>query len=196
MRWLLRIVGVLAVLAALVVITLAVAGERAGAGKSSATVEINRPPAQVFRHITNDQLAKRWVSGLVEMTPTPTGLHARDRLKIAVELNGRRTEMQIIITAIEPNRRLTFTLNSWGASSSNFREKFEYLLTEEDGRTRLRLSGDAEYFGVLDRLMEPFLTASARKKLEANLARLKSQVESEPPLTAPPPDSRTTAPQS
>lgn len=196
MRWLLRIAGAVAAVVAVIVIALALAGNREGAGKKSATVEINRPAAQVFRHITQDKFVKRWVGGLVEMTPvSEAGLRVRDRLTVAFDDGGRRTEMQVIITAIEPNRRLTFTVNSWGAPSASFREKCEYVLTKTNGYTRLSFSGEMEYFGPLTRLLEPLKTFAAQKKLETDLARLKEQVEAEPPTGVPTRDATAAAPQ-
>ena len=186
MRWLLRIAGAVAAVVAVIVIALALAGDREGAGKKSASVDINRPAPQVFRHITQDKFVKHWVRGLVEMTPvSEAGLRVRDRLTLAVVDGGRRTEMQIIITSIEANRRLSFTVNSWGEPSTSFRERCEYLLTETDGHTHLRFSGAMDYFGPLSRLLEPLKTFAAQKKLEADLARLKEQVEAEPPDAVP-----------
>ena len=139
---------------------------------------------------------KRWVSGLVEMTHvSEAGLRVRDRLTLAVVEDGRRTEMQVIITAIESNRRLTFTVNSWSAPSGSFREKCEYVLTEANGHTRLRFSGEMEYFGPLSRLLEPLKTLAAQKKLETDLARLKAQVEAEPSTAVPARDAGAAAPQ-
>ncbi len=58
-------------------------------------------------------------------------------------------------------------------------EKGGYELAEQNGRTRLTLSAQSEYTGFLPRLFEPLITPAAQKKLEGDLARLKSLVEGE-----------------
>ena len=181
MRWLLRILIALAVVAAVIVLGLAVAGVREGAGRSTAAVEINRPASQVFHHITDDQIAKRWVGGLVELTPIPGArLKVRDRLTAVVEASGRRIEVQLIVTAIESNRRLKFTVNSSGDPTLGFRGVCEGVLSETDGRTRFAFTENMQYFGIFARVVEPLKTMALQRKLEADLARLKEQVEAEP----------------
>jgi len=186
MRWLLRILVVLAVVAAVVVLGLAIFGVREGAGRSSAAVEINRPASQVFHHITDDQLVKRWVAGLIGLTHIPqAGLKVRDRLTAVIVEDDRRIEVQLIVTAVEPNRHLKFTVNSSGDPTLGFRGECEGVLTETDGHTRLSLSAEMQYFGIFTRVIEPFKTIAVQKKLEADLARLKEQVEAEPPPVMP-----------
>lgn len=195
MRWLLRILVALAVVAAVVVLGLAVAGVRESAGRISAAVEIDRPTSQVFHHITDDQLAKEWVGGLVSLTHvSETGLRVRDRLTAVVE-GGGRLEVQLIVTAIEPNRRLKFTVNSSGDPTRGFRGECEGVLGETGGHTKFSLSAKMQYFGIFTRVIEPLKTFALQKKLEAHLARLKEQVETEPPMEFSLPATRSTAPQ-
>jgi uncharacterized protein YndB with AHSA1/START domain len=186
MRWLLRILVVLAVVAAVAVLGLAIFGVREGAGRSSAEVEINRPASEIFHHITDDVLVRRWVAELTGLTHIPqAGLKVRDRLTAIVAEDGRRLEVQLIVTAVEPNRRLRFTVNSSGDPTLGFRGECEGVLNETNGHTRFSLSVDMQYFGIFTRVIEPLKTIALRKKLEADLARLKEQVEAEPPPVMP-----------
>lgn len=181
MKWVWRILAGVVALGLFAVLGLYLAGFRKGHGRNSATVEIDRPAAQVFRYMTNDDLVRRWVSGLEEIRHlTPGNNGAGARLWMAEVYEGQRVEMEFTITRFEPNRRLEFTVVSLGDSSAGFRETGGYTLEEQGGRTRLTLAATSEYHGFLPRLMEPFITPAAQKKLEADLTHLKQLVEAEP----------------
>jgi uncharacterized protein YndB with AHSA1/START domain len=182
MKWLSRIFGAVVALVALCVAGLWLAGMRPGHGHNSGSVEINRPAAQVWRYLTDDELIKKWVSGLAEirhMTPGVTGEGEKLRLKEGYE--GKGVEMEMTMWRIEAPRRMEFTLEGLGDPANGFTEKAAYVLEEKDGKTRVTLSAQTEYHGFLVRLMEPLITPAADKKLAGDLARLKAMVEAEPP---------------
>ena len=64
MKWVWRILGGIVALLVVCVAGLWLAGLRPGHGHHSASVEINRPAAQVWRYLTADDLVKKWISGL------------------------------------------------------------------------------------------------------------------------------------
>ncbi len=149
-------------------------------------VLIDRPAAQVWRYITVDSLTLKWVGGLKEIHHVrgPVGA-VGEVLQMSEGVEGQKFEMEMEITAFEPNRHFGFTLRSLGDPNYGFHEVGEYQLEENGGRTRLRLSGTSEYFGFIFKLLEPMITPSAQKKLVQDLARLKSLVEAEPPVAPP-----------
>ena len=186
MKWLLRTVVAVMGLVATVVVVLFLVGLRPSHGKNSATVEINRPAWQVWRCITEDELLKKWVSGLVEIqSSTPGKPGVGTKLRLAVIYEGQRTEMELTLTSYEPNKWMGFAMKSLGDPSNGFTENGEYALVERDGRTRLTLSAQSQYYGFLPRLCEPLITPAAQKKLEGDLARLKTLVEVEPAVANP-----------
>ena len=142
MKWVWRILfGIIAVVV-LAVLGLWLAGCRKGAGINSATIDIIRPPAQVWRYLTNDNLVKKWVSGLTEirqLTPGTEGVG--DRFEMTVVMDGERTDMEMEITAFVPNRQIGFKVKSIGHSSMGFTETGEYAIVEQDHNTLLTLTG-------------------------------------------------------
>lgn len=181
-----KFLKMLVLLAVVAVLGLYLYGFRPGAGVNSATIEINRPPAQVWRYLTNDDLVKSWVSGLEVIrheNPPTQGVGARYYMEVRNQ--DELAKMLMTITAFDPPRRIAFTLESAGDSSSGFTETGEYTLHDVYGRTQLMLSALTNYHGILPRLMEPFITPAAQKKLEADLARLKSLLEAEAPIPQP-----------
>lgn len=184
MKWLRRILGAVVGLIALAAMALYLAGFRSGHGRNSVTVEIARPPAQVFRYLTDDELVKRWVGGLVEikhLNESVPGVGAR--MHMVEVYREERVPMEMEITGFDANRGIKFRINSAGDPSDGFTEAGEYLLEPTGTGTRLTLSATSEYHGFLPRLFEPLITPEAQKKLQEDLARLKGLVEAEPPAT-------------
>ena len=184
-KWLVRILIAIALLPVAATAVLWVAGERANHGLNAAEVEINRPAAQVFRYLTDDELVKKWVGGLTEIKPVEIYPgHVGDKLRMTVVLGDEKTEMEMQVTSFEENRHIGFTITSLPGASAAFYEKSEYILNEKEGRTHLSLSGRSQYYGLLTRLMEPVITWEAQKKLREDLQRLKGLVEAEPVMTS------------
>ena len=186
MKWVLRTVVALIGLVATVVVVLFLVGLRPSRGKNSVTIEIHRPAAQVWRYIIEDELLKKWISGLVEVqSSTPGKPGVGTKLRLAGVYEGRRTDMELTLTSYEPNQRMSFTIRSLGDPPNGFTENGDYVLVERDGHTRLKLSAQSQYYGFLPRLCEPLITPAAQKKLEGELARLKNLVEAEPAVANP-----------
>jgi uncharacterized protein YndB with AHSA1/START domain len=187
MKWVLRILIAIALLPFLAAAVLWLAGKRPNHGRNAAAVEIKRPAAQVFRYLMDDDLVKRWVGGLTEIKPVALYPgHVGDRIRMVVVMGDERTDMEMLVTNFEANRRIAFTISSVGDSKNGFYEKSQYLLSEKDGQTHLSLSGQSEYYGFLPSLMEPVITWEAQKKLQEDLERLKGLVEAEPPMIVTP----------
>ncbi len=185
MKWLARILIAIALAPVVAAAALWLAGERPNHGKNGAEVEINRPAAQVFRYLMEDELVKKWVGGLTEIKPVEIYPgHVGDRLRLVVTLGDERTEMEMLVTGFEENRHIAFTVSSLSGAPVGFYEKSEYVLSEKVGKTHLSLAGRSEYYGFLPRLMEPVITWEAQKKLQEDLQRLKGLVEAEPVMTS------------
>lgn len=180
MKWVRRVLVTLIALPLLGLAALLLAGQRQGAGRAGARVEIGRPPAQVFRHLEDDKLLKRWTG--VSSVEWLGGRELRPgaRSRIVVESRGQRTVMEGEVTAVEKDHLLAFVLSAAPGSSVGFKQVAEYRLDPRDGGTRLSVTTDTHYDGIVLGLLEPLITAAARKQLEANLARLKTQVEATP----------------
>ena len=180
MKWILRILGGIAALIVLCILGLWLAGFRENAGRLAATVEINRPAAHVWRHLWDDKLLLQWVDGLKEiqyLNEIREGPGART--KLVVVQGTERTEMEMLVTAVEPMRRIAFTLKSAGNPSVGFVETGEYTLTEEGGRTRLSIATHSTYWPAFVQLMEPLGTPMAQKSLDKSFADLKRLAESD-----------------
>jgi uncharacterized protein YndB with AHSA1/START domain len=183
MKWIFRILGVLLALFVLAVAGLWLAGLRPGHGHVLTEITIDRPAAQVFRWLAEDERVKKWIGGLEEIkqvsSPADGGEVGR-KFRIVETYKDDRVEMEMIVTRYEKDRALSILVKSLGDPANGFMETADYTLTEQDGKTRLQFDTTANYFGFMPRLLEPIITPEAREKVQEDLHRLKTLAEAEP----------------
>jgi uncharacterized protein YndB with AHSA1/START domain len=181
MKWVKRVLAALVALPVLAVVGLLLAGQREGAGRNTERVAIARPPSDVYRHLVQPDLLRKW-TGLAEVevlggAPVATG----SRLRLVSEARGERTPMEAEVMAAEPGRLLTLALRTAPGAAVGFTQRVEYRLEEKAGDTRLSVTSDTRYESAVARLLEPVITRAVQKQLETTLENLRSQVESRPP---------------
>lgn len=180
MRWVRRVLAVLVALPLLALIGLLLAGQREGAGRNTERLAIARPPSQVYRHLVSPALLRRW-TGFTEVELLgSTEIRHGSRLRLVSEARGQRTNLEAEVTGAEPGRSLTLVVRSASGSPVSFSQRWEYLLSERNGDTRLAVTADTRYEGAVAELLEPLITRAAQKQLEETLERLRAQVEAEP----------------
>lgn len=186
MKWVIRIFLGLVGLLVLAAAALWLARFRPGHDHIVAELQIDRPPAQVFRYLTDDDLVKKWVGGIVEIKPISTpadGGQVGRKLRIGEVYKDQRVDMEMTVTRFEKDRALSLYIVSLGDPKNGFTETGDYTLAEQNGKTLLRFEVKTTYFGFLPRLFEPFITPAANKKLNEDLQRMKQLLEAEPRAT-------------
>ncbi len=187
MKWVRRILFVVIGLPVVAVFALFAAGLRENAGRNVERIAIARPPAQVLHHIADDALLKAW-TGLAEVDRLTDGpLRPGVRWRMVSEVRGQRSTLDAELTAIDPGR-LAIAMRTAPGSPFAFSQLAEYRVEAKDGETRLTVTTDTRYEGVVARLLEPLITRAVQRQLEGNLARLRAQVEAEPVSGAPAPE--------
>jgi uncharacterized protein YndB with AHSA1/START domain len=183
MKWVIRILAGLIGLILLAIAALWLIGMRPGHDHIVAEVQIDRPASQVFRWLSDDDLVKKWIGGLVELkgisTPAEGGQVGK-KFRVGEVNRDQRVDMDMTVTRYEKNRALSMFIASVGDPNNGFTETGDYTLTEENGKTLLRFEVKTKYSGFLPRLFEPFITPEATKKLKEDLLRMKQLVEAEP----------------
>jgi carbon monoxide dehydrogenase subunit G len=137
---------------------------------------INRPPAEVFRVLTDMGVFTKWnqsASSVKVLTPGPIGLGSR--MLIAIKGFG---DMEFAVTAFDPERKLTVA-----AQNGRMAVEHTYLLGPENGGTRLNQDADVRLKGLL-KIMAPLMNAmatkGARKTTEGLIGYAESQVGAAP----------------
>ena len=134
------------------------------------TVEIARPPADVFAFLADGTNGLRWRSGVIDV------VHKVGEGKGAVYTQGvkgpfgRRVPADYELTAYEPERRIAFR-----AIAGPVRPEGSYELERAGGGTRLTFSLRWTPTGFA-RLMAPMVAKTMRSEV-AQLARLREVLE-------------------
>jgi uncharacterized protein YndB with AHSA1/START domain len=141
--------------------------------RMAASVEIERPAADVFPYLIEPDKRLRWVHGLVESTPFETGeLGVGSRFRDVVVDHGQRTTLDAEVERYEPNDGLTARLEGKG-----FVLRVDYDLEQLDGRTRVACTVESEFTMRIARLLAPVATRHGKRALETSLTRLKQLLE-------------------
>jgi uncharacterized protein YndB with AHSA1/START domain len=183
MQWFWRTLGLFFGLVVIVLIGLLLAGQRSSAGQVSDSIEISRPPAQVWLFLTDDVRIKQWIGGLKGLVHMDSGeLGVNKRLALGVEYDGSMIDTMMTITKFSPPNELDFEMISVGEPDSGFTEIGKYRLTpvQNGASTDFAVSTKTLYHGFVLTVMEPFETHTSRAKVKEDLERLKIVAEAEP----------------
>lgn len=179
MKKLLLIIIVVLLVPFLAAFALWLYGMRSEAGHTGAAIEVSRPAAAVWPYVSRPELLKKWIAGLEDVSPANAPLVKGTRT--TVMSRGRPEEtpfsMEQVLTLVDAPKRLGFTLTAV-QQGMGFEQKVEYRLEERTSGTRVSVVSQSGYTGFV-KLLEPFITSQAQDKLENDLRRLKSVVESE-----------------
>jgi uncharacterized protein YndB with AHSA1/START domain len=139
------------------------------------SIEISRPPEQVFAYATDPTHLEEWQENLVEtkvQTEGPTRVGSRMTQTRRVG-KGTRT-FTLEVTAVEPPSRFAFK-GIDGPVRPQATLTFEPL--EGGQRTRFSVEFDIEGHG-LGMLLAPLVRRNVRKELPENQRHLKQKLES------------------
>ena len=134
--------------------------------RSEATIEIERPAAEVFQWLLDPEKRVRWVSGLRSSEPLDETSYRE-----VVHRAGQEVEATATVVNQEPPHALEVTMTGRG-----FEARAEHRLTEHDGRTRLTSSFDVK-LGGLGRFAGGIVGRQTQRSVEQSLARLKELLE-------------------
>lgn len=137
----------------------------------TASIEIEAPPAQVFPFLVDPERLRLWVGGFVESQPLTTGeVGVGTRSVDVFSEQGRQIRMETEILTFEPGRLLEIAIATPGMKAVS-----EYRL-EGVARTLVTHRQVLAFRGLV-RLMAPFVGGSLRRRMAADLGRLKWAVE-------------------
>lgn len=181
MKWIKRIVIGIVILLVVTISILWILGHRPGSGTFEVSVLINRPMPVVFAALTDDNMTKKWVSGVVsiqELTPPPTRVGTT--IILTEHISGHRVVMKEEVVGLKSPYLKKYVSIGMGDPATQFTEYGEYQLEEKDGKTLFTMRSKIKYHGLLYSLLEPLLTPSVRAKFEGDQKTLKAILEAQP----------------
>jgi uncharacterized protein YndB with AHSA1/START domain len=180
MRFLLRILQVVVALVLLAGAMLWFAARRGDRGFIEEEVTIARPAPAVFRWISSEDLARRWISDLIELQHTGAGgPQEATSFRLIQLVNGHRVDMNLRVAKVVPNQELALLFSSGDSISEGFSGDANFKLITNGDYTRLVFSSHAQFVSLSDRICEPVLTIAMQYKVRDDLAKLKILAEAE-----------------
>jgi carbon monoxide dehydrogenase subunit G len=138
------------------------------------SIEIERPPSEVFAFLAEPDNLPRWQPAVTEVAATPPGqLSGGARLTEARTFLGVRIRSTLEVTAFEPDHRLDLTTVEGPA-----RFGVSHRLEPTNGGTRVTIAGEGEPGSAL-RLAGPLLRRAVERQARDDLRRLKRLLESQ-----------------
>jgi uncharacterized protein YndB with AHSA1/START domain len=138
--------------------------------KVELTIEISRPPEDVFAYLTDADRLPRWQKSLIEARadgPFQEGTRIVEKRS----LFGREAETELEVTAFEPPRRLTLQ-----TVRGPVELEVDHRLEANGAGTELRVTAAGKPKGAL-RFAGPAVAAGARQELKRDFERLKALLE-------------------
>jgi uncharacterized membrane protein len=136
------------------------------------TVEIARPPAEVFPWLLEADKVPRWTGHLERYERLDDGpIRPGSRMRQVLEVSGRRIDVELDVTAYEPpsGAQTRFSTNGIEVVSS-------YALEAAGAGTRLTQSIEAKPSGLSARMLVPLVQPRLEQKLTEDLERLKEEL--------------------
>jgi carbon monoxide dehydrogenase subunit G len=141
------------------------------------SIDIDAPPARVFKWIFDPELNKLWLPNLVEaeVLKSVPGEVGNTFRQLYVE-NGRRLEMFGTVTGYEQDRYLACEI------TGPFLLHVDYRLEDLGGRTRVTQNSEVTMKGflkIIGFLLGPMMKKMAAKNSGSSFSKLKQLVESD-----------------
>jgi carbon monoxide dehydrogenase subunit G len=139
-------------------------------------IVIDRPPEDVFEFVTTPENDLEWISTAVERRREGEGpIEVGSRIRAVDKFLGRRIESTLEVTEHEPPTRSSIELRG----QITARGTYTVEPTGEGTRFRWSLEADPGLGGLyLGRITDPLVTWVFRRRIQGDLRRLKSALES------------------
>ena len=141
--------------------------------RSEESVEIDRPPEEVFSYVANPENLPEWTNLVLEVRKDAEDQpNAVDRFSVVAKFLGRRFETPFEVSAHEPPRH-----HSDRSTGGPFEQEYIYTF-EQTGRGGTRLTQVVETEpGGFFKLVGPLLERAGSRQLRTDLSNLKDLLE-------------------
>ena len=134
------------------------------------SIDVDRPPSEVFAYLTDAGSLPEWQSSAVEAHwegDKARGAHVKEVRKFL----GRRMESDLEVTEYEPDQRFALKVLSGPVPFS-----VRHTLEPRNGGTRLTFVGEGEPGGFF-KLAEPIVARTAERQFKSDFETLKEVLE-------------------
>jgi uncharacterized protein YndB with AHSA1/START domain len=146
-----------------------------------ASVEISRPPADVFAYVTDPSRLPEWQASVIRVQSDDAPTRVGTRAVVTRKAGRREMEMTAEVAELDPP-------TSWavrgvdGPVRGNVSGSIEPL--ENGTRSRVTIELELKGYGIGKLLVPLFVQRQAEKEMPQNAERLKERLESDGSYTA------------
>jgi carbon monoxide dehydrogenase subunit G len=138
----------------------------------SHSVEIPRPPAEVFPWLLEQDKVPVWTGSLESYERLDDGAMGRgSRVRQVLEVSGRRIDVELEVTSYDPPKGAETRFSTNGIEVVN-----AYELSGSGSGTTLTQSVDAKPSGLTARMLIPIIQPRLEEKLTQDLERLRAEL--------------------
>jgi len=138
----------------------------------SHSVEIPRPPPEVFPWLLEEDKVPRWTGHLERYERVDGGPLGRgSKVRQVLDVSGRRIDVTLEVTAYEPPTGAQTRFSTNGIDVVN-----SYALQAAGTGTRLTQSIEAKPSGLTARMLVPVVQPRLEQKLTEDLERLRAEL--------------------
>ena len=143
--------------------------------RCESTVGVVRAPAEVFPWLLDADKVPRWMTGLQVYEPLDPGpLRVGSRIRQELSVSGHQLRFEMQVAELDPPRRAVLRFEGSGFKAAN---EFSVREVGNGAEVTWVISGDTTSFKA--KLIAPMVQAKLQEKLDGDLARLRSLLESE-----------------
>jgi uncharacterized protein YndB with AHSA1/START domain len=135
------------------------------------TVEIPRPPEEVFPWLLEQDKVPRWTGHLERYEQLDGSLQTGSRVRQVLEVSGRTIDVELEITRYDPPRGAETRFETNGIKVVT-----GYTLGANGAGTRLTQSLEAKAGGLAAKMLLPIVQPRLEQKLTEDLERLREEL--------------------
>jgi carbon monoxide dehydrogenase subunit G len=141
--------------------------------RCQSTVNVSRPPTEVFPWLLDADKVPAWMTGLEAYEPLDPGpLRVGSRIRQNLTVSGQHLHFVMEVARLQPPADALLRFEGSGFKAAN-----EYSVTEAPGGSAVTwaISGDTTSFKA--KLLAPMVEAKLQEKIDGDLARLRAVLD-------------------
>jgi uncharacterized protein YndB with AHSA1/START domain len=140
------------------------------------TVDIARPPEEVFAYVTDPSHLPEWQASAVSVKPHDDPIHVGSRVVVTRRAGPREMDMTVEVSELEPPTRWRLR-GVDGPVRGNVKGTIEPL--DNGARSRVTINLDFAGHGIGKVLVPLVVQRQARKEMPLNVQSLKERLEAD-----------------
>lgn len=143
--------------------------------RCESSVNVDKPPAEVFPWLLDADKVPRWMTGLDVYEPLAPGpLGAGSRIRQELTVSGQQLRFELEVARLEPPRAAVLRFQGSGFKAAN---EYSVVPAGSGAKVTWVIAGETTSFKA--KLIAPMVQARLQEKLDTDLERLRALLDGE-----------------